>query len=314
MFSIIIPVYNCEKYIENCINSVIRQTFKNFELILVMDGIVDNSYDICKEISTRDNRIKVIYKEHSGVSATRNLGLKNATGTYVIFLDSDDELFDKYVLERIYKRCLSNEYDIYIYDYIDNKGRKYINNTKSFNEICDLAFIEDSLQENLKIPATVWRCVFKRDIIKDTLFNEEYKYGEDIDYIFRCVCLAYNIQYVNEFIVIYNLSNKNSITQNAKIADLKKYIEFLNSYYMLAQEKGYQKMKLYLSGRYCKMIVRVYLMQEIDEQYIEEKLINTNIMNTANGIIYNATRLIWRIFGYRLGSKIIGNIFLLIKR
>ena len=99
--SIIIPVYNVEKYLEKCINSVLEQTFKDIKIILVDDGSTDKSPDICDKYSKKDERVCVIHKKNQGVSEARNTGINNANGKYVIFIDSDDcidkDLVDKYI-------------------------------------------------------------------------------------------------------------------------------------------------------------------------------------------------------------------------
>ena len=90
--SIIIPVYNVEKYLSTCLNSVINQTYQNLEIILVNDGSTDACPKICEEYATKDNRIKVIHKQNGGLSDARNVGLKQTTGNLVSFVDSDDVL------------------------------------------------------------------------------------------------------------------------------------------------------------------------------------------------------------------------------
>lgn len=93
LISVIVPVYNVEKYLPRCIDSIIDQTFKNFELLLIDDGSKDKSGEICDEYAKRDNRIKVFHKENGGVSSARNVGLDSAKGEWIIFCDSDDEFY-----------------------------------------------------------------------------------------------------------------------------------------------------------------------------------------------------------------------------
>ena len=90
LISIIIPVYNVEKYLKECVDSVRKQTYKNLEIILIDDGSKDNSGKLCDELAKEDNRIKVIHKENGGLSDARNVGIENATGEYIQFIDSDD--------------------------------------------------------------------------------------------------------------------------------------------------------------------------------------------------------------------------------
>ena len=92
LISVIVPVYNVENYLDKCIESIVNQTYKNLEIILVDDGSLDSSSKICDEWAVKDNRIKVIHKTNGGVSSARNEGLKNANGDFIAFVDSDDWL------------------------------------------------------------------------------------------------------------------------------------------------------------------------------------------------------------------------------
>lgn len=101
LITIIVPIYNVEKYLRRCLNSILNQTYKNLEIILVDDGSPDNCGKICDEYKTKDSRIKVIHKENGGLSSARNSGLDVATGKYISFIDSDDFVSDKYI-EKLY--------------------------------------------------------------------------------------------------------------------------------------------------------------------------------------------------------------------
>lgn len=109
--SIIIPAYNVEKYIEKCLNSVIDQTYKNLEIILVDDGSTDNTGNICDEFEKKDERIKVIHKPNGGLSAARNSGIEIATGKYICFIDSDDFVTNDYC-EVLYNTLINNNADV----------------------------------------------------------------------------------------------------------------------------------------------------------------------------------------------------------
>ena len=97
LVSIIIPVYNAENYIRDCLNSVIKQTYRNIEIILIDDGTLDNSGIICEEYAMKDERIRVIHKKNEGVSTARNVGIGLAKGRYILFVDADDFVTDEYV-------------------------------------------------------------------------------------------------------------------------------------------------------------------------------------------------------------------------
>ena len=124
--SIIIPVYNVEKYLEECLNSVVHQTYKNIEVILIDDGSTDNSGKICDNYSLKYNNIKIFHKNNSGIADTRNFGIAKATSDYIFFLDSDDFISED-CIELLIKALLKNDCDIAICDefqFIDGQSRK----------------------------------------------------------------------------------------------------------------------------------------------------------------------------------------------
>lgn len=98
LISVIVPVYNVEKYLRKCIDSILCQTYKNFEIILIDDGSSDNSGKICDEYLNRDERISVFHKKNQGLSEARNTGIKKAKGKYLTFVDSDDFINEEYIL------------------------------------------------------------------------------------------------------------------------------------------------------------------------------------------------------------------------
>ena len=106
--SIIVPVYNAEQYLRRCIDSILNQSFTDFELILIDDGSKDKSSDICDEYAAKDSRIKVYHKENGGVSSARNLGLDNANGEWIAFVDSDDFIKEDYLkhMAILISKCL----------------------------------------------------------------------------------------------------------------------------------------------------------------------------------------------------------------
>ena len=121
--SIIVPIYNAEKYIHRCLDSILAQTYKNFELILINDGSIDNRGKICDEYSQRDNRIKVIHKNNGGVASARQCGIENAKGEYTIHIDPDDWV-ESNMLEELYNKAIKEKADVVICDfYVEEKDK-----------------------------------------------------------------------------------------------------------------------------------------------------------------------------------------------
>ena len=126
--SIIVPVYNVDQYLENCIESILNQTFKDYELILIDDGSTDKSGEICDKYEKKDNRIKVIHKYNGGLSSARNAGLDLACGKYIGFVDSDDSIHPEmyeilYDLQQIYNADISVCSFKKVYENIDVKNK-----------------------------------------------------------------------------------------------------------------------------------------------------------------------------------------------
>jgi glycosyltransferase involved in cell wall biosynthesis len=161
-FSIVIPIYNTGEFLNECIDSVINQTYSNLEIILVNDGSPDNSDEICKHYQNIDNRIKYFYKENEGVSIARNLGIANATGEYVYCLDSDD-CIDKYFIENIVQSFQDNDLVLVGENYC-SKNLKVLGTIAT----CGLAFKKSFLDKfsDVRYPEKMQPC-------EDGIFNHE---------------------------------------------------------------------------------------------------------------------------------------------
>lgn len=214
LISIIVPVYKVEKYIENCIKSLINQTYKNLEIILIDDGSPDRSGEICDKYASLDNRIKVFHFENGGVSAARNKGVEYAKGDYIGFVDSDDWV-DHDMYETLFR--LINEYtaDIAICGYreiypdkveeMSNKDIKVMNNL----EALELNILNDI---DYQICTAPWNKLYKKEIVKNIKFPEGKVY-EDI--IFTTKALIESNKCVYQGISKYNyLAERTGSTMN----------------------------------------------------------------------------------------------------
>ena len=150
--SVIIPVYNTEKYLKECVESVLAQTYHNLEILLINDGATDSSPQICESYAKQDVRIKLIHKENGGLSDTRNTGIKQCSGDYVLFLDSDDYWDDPKMVEK-----LADQMQQYPVDILNFRYKKYMEDTKQF--VSCLKSVEDIRQQ-------------EKDQILERLINE----------------------------------------------------------------------------------------------------------------------------------------------
>lgn len=186
MISIIIPIFNTASYLEQCLYSVVNQTFKDLEIILVDDGSTDNSLEICNVFSEKDNRIKVYHKENSGVSSTRNFGLDKASGDYISFCDSDD-IISESLYEILFKKICETDADRVVagYQYFFSSGRvvKCIERKpdglyRTKDIVGDM--IDDGTLSGFLFSG-VNNSIFKRSIIEKNQirFKENIRYNED---------------------------------------------------------------------------------------------------------------------------------------
>lgn len=170
LISIIVPVYNVEKYLEKCIESIINQTYKNLQIILVDDGSKDNSGKICDEFKLKDNRIEVIHKTNGGLSDARNAGLKIAKGDYIGFVDSDDYI-EKDMFETLVGLIEKNNADISIVSFYEIYNNLIIGvrNSKELIELSKIEAIRELLIDN-RIQSYAWNKLFKKELFKDLEF------------------------------------------------------------------------------------------------------------------------------------------------
>lgn len=215
--SVIVPIYNVEKYIGKCILSIIEQTYKNIEIILVDDGSLDDSGNIADEYATRDNRIKVLHKTNAGVSAARNSGLDAATGDFVCFSDGDDYVMPNYV-EHLLKLCLTYHADVaYTVDMYTTFHNEHIAN----NQV-KVITPEDATENILcyKIPIGVYSKLFNREfLVKNNIrFLEDVYIGEGFNFNTACFQRANKVVMSNERIYFYRRDNEASAMTKFKAA------------------------------------------------------------------------------------------------
>ncbi|MDT0642281.1 glycosyltransferase family 2 protein [Zunongwangia sp. F363] len=175
MISIIVPIYNAENYLFNCIESILGQSYQKFQIILVDDGSTDNSLSICTKFASNDGRIKVLTKSNGGVSSARNAGLKNSTGKYILQIDADDILLDDALLELV-TQAENNGSDIVIGDYIiENSSSKDIVRHKP---IIDYDHLLLMILEG-KVHAALWNKLISKKLFYGLQFEEGRDYMED---------------------------------------------------------------------------------------------------------------------------------------
>lgn len=215
MISVVIPVYNVEKYFERCVDSVIGQTYKNLEIILVDDGSTDNSGKLCDGIADSDHRIKVIHKENGGLSSARNAGLKNVSGDYITFIDSDDWIEpDTYA----YMVDIINRYHVEIadiecqYAYSEQDPVKQTEESIEIYKEKDVLwnYFDRGLRQQNSAPYSVWRKMYKKELVSHQIFPEG-KNSEDLLFNYEVLKKANSIA-ISHLVKYHYFQNKNGIS------------------------------------------------------------------------------------------------------
>lgn len=213
--SIVVPVYNVEKYLQDCVQSILNQTYKDIEVLLIDDGSIDSSPQICDKFAEDDNRVKVFHIKNGGVSNARNLGIKNATGEFVAFVDSDDLACQEYISKLV--NCLINsgaDLSVCGYKMQTDKGTFDVGR-KNDRDIYYAHKSEDffKLYQHSLTPSVWGKLFIKEKITK--LFDTTLNYGEDDLFILDYLKNANKIAFVNEPLYIYRNEVRETLTRNA---------------------------------------------------------------------------------------------------
>ena len=218
LISIIVPVYNVEKYLRMCLDSIQNQTYKNFECLLINDGSPDNSADICREYVAKDARFRYFEKENGGSSSARNFGIERSGGAYITFVDSDDWL-EHDALDRLYGALKKENADISIgrYNYYDESRCQYLfydsNPDNSFEviegkEIIDREGVEEMRNGNWTV---AYLKLFKRGLLQDLSFPIG-KMAEDTYWTWKVLLRASRIVYLNSYIYWYRIGLSDTLS------------------------------------------------------------------------------------------------------
>lgn len=292
-FSIIVPIYNVEKYVEECIKSLVNQSYKNTEIILLNDGTQDNSFELCKKYAESNENIVLVDKQNEGVSKTRNRGIDIARGEYIIFVDSDDSLELK-ALEKIEKVVLSDGLTIFGYNkiYKDKKDHIY----KADLQFNDITQVEKMIFESELVGGYLFNKVFSRKIIKDhnLKFNPNIHYCEDLLFVCEYLQYCHNFNYISKGLYNYRM-RRSSVTYNYIT---KKNTSILKSYEILLQK--YKKNKLISNNLKYRYLVSYYKLKSVIDNTIE---INKEVLSDEKNIIDSQNLSIKELLLYKFIKK-----------
>lgn len=333
LLSVVVPVYNAEKYLANLINSVLSQNFENFELFLINDGSTDKSLEVCNTYSNMDKRIVVIDKKNEGPSATRNLGIEKSSGKYIMFLDSDD-IIEPSMFKNMVEAAETNSCDLVMCGFfadIINKG-KIISSVNVFeenivikNNMSIKEYVVSTMMRN-SIFYGMWNKLYKLDIIKernislrddinigeDLLFNLEYTYYVQKLQVLK-ECYYHYFQYdTGENLMSKYRENKYDLmriwydkivwlTGDVKKDETIDYVNWLNFRYtfscsiaVMSSGKKYSEKLEYVS----KILKKSELKPSTNSKYIgKEKFILEKIL--SSGRVHFIYFVSWVIYIYK---------------
>lgn len=252
--SVVLPIYNVEKYLNRCVKSVINQSYKNLEVILVDDGSPDNCPTLCDEWAKKDNRIKVVHKKNAGLGYARNTGIENATGEYICFFDSDDYIALD-TIEKAYNLATQEKSDMVVFGFCNVKpngatGKAVIPHTEkitfSGKEVQDVFLadligpdVEKGKQTDLWMSA--WACLYSLEMIEKASWrfvSEREIISEDIYSLLGLYKYVSRVSVLPEALYFY-CENAGSLTHTYKQDRYNKIKSFYKACYQLATENNY---------------------------------------------------------------------------
>ncbi len=318
-FSIIIPVYNVERYLSQCVNSVLNQSFSNFELLLINDGSTDSSLKICNDFKEKDHRIVVIDKANGGASSARNVGIVEATGEYLIFVDSDDYIESKDLLLTLHSSIKKNNADVILYG-----GKNYNINTDSYtlskgNYDLELLQKFDYLNTvNYLInyhlfPGSAWVFTVKTSVVKNNnLFFRTQIIAEDIDWVTKIFKVISKIDAVNDVFYVYRKNQSNSVTGNAGIKGVTSIMSIIEDWYpKLSDENPIDVFLLHNLGYYyfTSFVLFAKISKKENKDLVSRMKANFKVTKYVRTKKLKVLRAFCQFFGLNLTSMMISKLY-----
>lgn len=276
-FSIIIPIYRVEKFLCKCIDSVLFQTFTNFEIILVDDGSPDNCPEICDEYAAKDSRIKVIHKPNGGLSDARNAGLDVAKGEYVIFVDSDDWWDNKEALVKINDSLIHSNADVLIFGmkkFFTQENRmgdiripqKY---DKGDYTLSHAQIMQQYMFNNIYVACACDKVVRRSLIEKDKQRFVKRQLSEDIEWCCKLLNKNPRIDILEEAIYVYRQQVSTSITANVGVKNIKSILDVIVRY---ATPETSVPLLNFLANQYVLLMTNFMRLSKADQKEFEKDI------------------------------------------
>ncbi len=290
-------MYNVAEFLQECLDSVIQQTYPNIEIICVNDGSTDNSLDILKRYSQKFNHLQIINQANAGLSAARNTGIRHAKGDYVFFLDSDDFLYDCNVIETMVNEAAKDNLDIvfgsfqYYYGENSNINKVFKVNHNMVNKIMKgIQLLEKGIRTNT-VNSVVWNKLYRYDLIKNEFFLDGLLY-EDMEYTIRIFLKARRVKMLDILTVNYR-QRENSI-MSSKV-NFKKAIDYVNIAKKILEIKQENK---FISTWVAICIYKALKnSRELEEKEKSQVLNEINSITNLPKIFFESTSIKHKLFG-----------------
>jgi glycosyltransferase involved in cell wall biosynthesis len=244
LFSIIVPVYNDDLHLPHCLDSILSQTYSDFECLLIDDGSTDTCPAICDNYSVKDKRISVFHKKNEGISKTRQFGLDHAKGSYIIFIDSDDWV-ESFYIDNAYRSIKDESADILYFNFYNESSN---GKEKLFIQKPNVKYNDKAIKQVVKgeLFSCLWNIIFKKDfyINNNLRFNETVNYGEDTLFIIEALFFKPKIKKING-VFYHHTFNKDSFTQQNKKVKFIERIKFIEQLNILFEKYNRLDLKKY---------------------------------------------------------------------
>lgn len=215
MVSIIVPVYNVEKYLEDCLKSLVNQTYKNIEIILVDDGSVDESGEICDKWAEKDGRIIVYHKKNEGVSATRNFGIQKAKGKFLMFVDADDMLVLN-AIECLVEKMVEKNAELVVCKYQSHEYQKWVNKLDlRVKKVSPNVYLQEIMVPDRNIAAFVYNRLYLTQIVRENniRFNQNVRVCEDTLFNYEYMKQVKQIVFIENALYFYRINVDSTMFQ-----------------------------------------------------------------------------------------------------
>lgn len=316
-YSFIVPVYNVDKYLSTCMESIINQTFKSWEIILINDKSTDKSLNICKSYSLKHNNIITIENNNNvGLAETRNIGLNHASGEWIIFIDSDDYIKDKNFLEVLDKKTTNADTVFYGYTIFKDKTNEIIkskyNNISKINTFNNISEIIDYLSKTKNWCWSACMHAYKFQFLKDNnlLFNSSFRQAEDCVFFYKAMICNPKIKAIDSGAYMYRIREK-SLTQtpaDTTLYGIKATMETAKTVNNATINENHKTSLLNtISYNYITTLINIQNNLNASQKDRELKKMKSfsYLNNYGRGIKIKVSQLIIKIFGIKTGSKIL---------